>query len=125
MSFASDLANYAKKTKLGIDKAVVAINAQITTDIIENTPADTGRAKGNWFASFEASSNETTESTHSQLNDALAKANNSAGKVFYLTNNLPYINRLEYGWSKQAPSGMVRVSIKNANKALREFKTTK
>lgn len=32
------------------------------------------------------------------------------GDVVYLTNSLPYAQRLEHGWSKQAPRGMVRLS---------------
>lgn len=28
----------------------------------------------------------------------------------FIINNLPYIERLEHGWSKQAPAGMVRIS---------------
>ena len=34
-----------------------------------------------------------------------------AGHVFYLVNNLPYIRRLEQGWSQQAPAGMVAVTV--------------
>ena len=33
-----------------------------------------------------------------------------AGGVFYITNNLPYIMRLEFGSSSQAPAGMARVT---------------
>ena len=33
-----------------------------------------------------------------------------AGGVEYITNNLPYAERLEYGYSQQAPAGMVRVT---------------
>ena len=33
------------------------------------------------------------------------------GMEFYFTSNLPYAERLEYGWSEQAPAGMVRVSV--------------
>ena len=31
--------------------------------------------------------------------------------IHYLANNLPYANRLEYGHSRQAPQGMVRLTI--------------
>jgi hypothetical protein len=42
-----------------------------------------------------------------------------AGSIFYLTNNLPYGERLEYGYSKQAPSGMVRITLAEYEKILR------
>jgi hypothetical protein len=32
------------------------------------------------------------------------------GRTFYLTNSLPYGKRLEDGWSRQAPNGMVRLT---------------
>ena len=34
-----------------------------------------------------------------------------SGFTFYMTNNLPYGERLEYGWSSKAPSGMVRITL--------------
>jgi hypothetical protein len=40
----------------------------------------------------------------------------AVGDLYYLTNNLPYIERLEYGWSKQAPGGMVRKNMQNFNR---------
>jgi hypothetical protein len=34
-----------------------------------------------------------------------------AGHTIYIVNNLPYANALENGHSKQAPSGMVKVTL--------------
>jgi hypothetical protein len=34
----------------------------------------------------------------------------AAGKVHYISNPVPYARRLEYGWSKQAPNGMVALT---------------
>jgi hypothetical protein len=44
----------------------------------------------------------------------MAKRETSKAKTtdsIYLTNNLPYIKKLEYGSSQQAPRGMARVTI--------------
>ncbi len=35
----------------------------------------------------------------------------AAGNVYYIANNLPYAQRLEEGWSTQAPFGMVGLTI--------------
>lgn len=35
----------------------------------------------------------------------------AAGRVYYIANNLPYAQRLEHGWSTQAPAGMVGLAI--------------
>jgi len=35
------------------------------------------------------------------------------GNVHYITNNLPYAQKLENGWSHQAPNGMVAITTLN------------
>ena len=34
-----------------------------------------------------------------------------AGDVIYLVNNLPYAKRIEEGWSRQAPIGVVGLTV--------------
>lgn len=83
--------------------------------IIKGTPVDTGRARGNWIPSIGS-----VPLGVSSLNDASGALMDTAevtnrikmGDTFFLTNNLPYIQRLEYGSSKQAPRGMVRRAIR-------------
>jgi hypothetical protein len=41
-----------------------------------------------------------------------------AGDIVFLVNNLPYGPRLERGWSKQAPSGMVGITVAEFQKAV-------
>ena len=138
MSFGKGLSAYAARTKLSIDDAVIAINSKAADLIISRTPRDTGRAKGNWIPTISTPSSDITDNT----DEAMAKsqsnlvASQSAGKVFYIANNLPYIRVLEYGeyptpvklgtWDKehqiyevrsingysyQAPNGMVRLTL--------------
>lgn len=85
----------------------------LTSDIISDTPVDTGRLKNNWFPSVGAASQQTTEATANEAGDRAEKcAQNelTLDKTFYFTNNLPYALRIEFeGWSKvKAPQGMVR-----------------
>lgn len=85
----------------------------LTSDIISDTPVDTGRLKNNWFPSTGAASEQTTEATANEAGDRAEKcAQNELAldKTFYFTNNLPYALRIEFeGWSKvKAPQGMVR-----------------
>ena len=85
----------------------------LTSDIISDTPVDTGRLKNNWFPSTGAASEQTTEATSNEAGDRAEKcAQNelTLDKTFYFTNNLPYAFRIEFeGWSKvKAPQGMVR-----------------
>ena len=129
---------WAKKKKLDIDKVARAFVTQISTSIILKTPVGNpdlwkskapsgyagGRARNNWFPSISAMSSETTKNKAKTGNAAISKVSAvskplRAGDTFYLTNNLPYIRRLEYeGWSTQAPAGMLRNSVSDAEKAL-------
>lgn len=118
MSFSLDIKNYAEK--LGDDLNVVKANAaiELANAIITETPVDTGRLRGNWQASVGSPAKgelnvEDKEGTKTQA--AAAKVLSvSVPDTLYLSNNLPYAQAIEYGWSKvKAPEGMVRVSIQN------------
>ena len=117
MSFESDLRKFAAKTGLGMDKTVRGVTIAMGNSLIEKSPVDTGRFRGNWQHSTGAPTVgplQTTDSTGSQtkakLNASIATV--EAGNIEYVVNNLPYAIPLEYGHSKiQAPAGMVRVTV--------------
>jgi prophage DNA circulation protein len=117
MSFAADLQRYAKKTGASLDETARAVTLEVFTSVIQDTPVDTGRARGNWqFTTVSPATGETDQSEAS----AIAAVQPKAGEVNYLTNNLPYIGRLEYvGWSNQAPNGMVRKNIARVRQIIR------
>jgi hypothetical protein len=80
------------------------------------TPVDTGRARGNWTATVGHRSAGSTDGVDpiggSTVANAQAVANGWDGNgSIFLTNNLPYIERLEHGHSGQAPSGMVGITV--------------
>ena len=126
MSFASDMQKMAEKVGGTYDQVVRASLMQLSGLIVEGTPVDTGRAKGNWQCTLTNPAdgvldlNDKTGS--STLKKIEAMTQNAPGNVWYLTNNLPYIRRLEYGHSKiQAPNGWVRISVQQFETALRQF----
>jgi len=88
----------------------------LTNRIVKRSPVDTGRFRNNWNASVSGVNYSTTSSIDRSGGQAINKAKGvidglKIGATFYLSNNLPYAKRLEYGWSKQAPSGMIRLSV--------------
>jgi len=103
-----------------IDTVIRKSTIELFGSVIKMTPVDTGRAKGNWQCSIGSPITSETDRLDSA---ALGSANGSVafsevtktvkgtGHVVWLSNNVPYIQRLEYGSSKQAPSGMVRLSV--------------
>ena len=124
MSWESDWKKIEQKIDRTLDQGIRATLFEVSTAIIKDTPADTGRARGNWQASIGrgATGVVSVESKGSGQAKAIADVNQTVrvavGDLYYLTNNLPYIERLEYGWSKQAPSGMVRKNMQNFNRLL-------
>ena len=134
MSFSSDIKEFAEKGKIGYNDAVNISLLNVSRSIVFMTPVDEGRARGNWFASLSSYPATTSGSKTVNMAQVQAVTENAAGKVFYLTNNLPYIGKLEYGgypnpsigdktingFSTQAPKGMVRISIENFEQGLKE-----
>jgi hypothetical protein len=124
MSWESDWKKIESKIDRTLDQGIRATLLEVSTAIIKGTPAKTGRARGNWQASIGrgATGEVSVDSVRSGEAKAIAEVNQKAsvavGDLYYLTNNLPYIERLEYGWSKQYPSGMVRINLQNFNRLL-------
>ena len=122
MSFESDMKKWIEKTKMKADVAVRSATISISEEIIDRTPVDTGRLKGNWIPSTDAPNIKQTENKTPLISDVKYTASKSYGKVYYLVNSLPYARRIEYeGWSAvKAPQGMVRISVQNFREALKK-----
>lgn len=126
-TFTLDINKFVEKVGAEADKAVREICLNLYSDITYGTPVDTGRARANWFTSIGTPSSETIEfegggaaAQSLAIGRAMPDIAKATGEVFWISNNLPYIYRLEYeGWSKQAPRGMVRIAIDNMKRDLR------
>lgn len=75
-----------------------------------------GRFRGNWQFSIDSPAAGTIDAVDRSGRETLealkAKVSGlTVGQTAYVVNNLPYAIPLEYGHSKQAPSGMVRVTL--------------
>lgn len=113
------------KTDKQLNRIIKKTVFDLTSSIISDTPVDTSRAKNNWFVTFDTPSDNTIDTLDNSGNTAINKANtkimnNKVPMVYWINNNLPYIMRLEYGWSKQSPAGMVRLNIQRFNKFLKD-----
>jgi hypothetical protein len=122
------LRSSAAKTGRTLDEMVQKIAERMFENIVRRTPVDTGWARANWIPSITApdvTSPGTPPPGKSAPPDALPKISaavrqGKTGDVFFLTNSVPYIIPLEYGHSKQAPAGMVRLSIEETRAFYRE-----
>jgi len=125
-SFSLDVKKFAEKAQKDADAAISKICLDLLSDIVLNTPVDTGRARANWFTSIGAPSTATVEHEGAQsaagvaISRSLDAVASAPRNIFWISNNLPYIYRLEFEqWSKQAPSGMVRLAINRAERKMR------
>lgn len=112
----------------GTDLTIRGATAALWSSIIESSPVDEGRFRGNWFATF-GDTEKVTNSKDKSGAKTIANATSSVlkqknGSKFTLTNNLPYAQTIEFGgypgdgpetiggFSKQAPQGVIRVNVK-------------
>jgi hypothetical protein len=113
--FGAALHAFAQSTGIKCDKVVRKVAIDMDRDLVMLTPVDTGLARSNWF--FGNTRETSVDKTASKNGDpsihrGLEFASTlRAGGIFYITNNVPYIMRLEYGSSTQAPAGMARITV--------------
>lgn len=125
MSFALDVSKFVEKAKKNPEKVMRQVSIKLFSAIIKASPVDTGRFRMNWMASGGAPASGTTDAVDKSGNIAIGNATSFVLKAtdwheFTLTNNLPYAQRLEYGWSQQAPQGFVRVNVSRFQQLINE-----
>lgn len=99
------------------EKEVVALVLDTHADLATDTPVDTGWAAANWIISMATfsnnpSGNRPTDFEKADDTESLAGMAGVLGwtlkkGIIYITNNVPYISKLNDGHSKQAPPGFV------------------
>lgn len=115
--FALDLRKFGEVSERQALMIFRKIILDLDRRVVLDTPVDVGRARGNWFPSLNAPSNEVDPDARDPSGSAaLARINAmlasvKLGDMAWLSNNLPYILPLENGHSRQAPDGMVDVNL--------------
>lgn len=111
--FILDLEAFARKVELDAGVVRRKVSLDLHAKITRKTPVDTGRARGSWFLSDgspRADAQPAGKGGYPVNGEITATFADPFG-ASWIANNLPYIGRLEYGHSKQAPAGMVRISL--------------
>lgn len=106
-----------------LDQVVRGTLLDLSRRVIFRTAVDTGRARGNWQVSYGSPEPGVVQredpSGQTTIADVAQQTELAGGNVWYLTNNLPYIQRLEFeGWSDQSPQGMVRISLSELDRSI-------
>ena len=131
MTFALDLQKFAEKAGKRADAVVGETIANLAATVDMRSPVGDakywkspppkgyvgGRFRANWNLGLGAPDLSTTVKVDTSAKGPGGGATTAhiiaqipeqaAGKVYYLSNSLPYAQPLEDGWSKQAPQGIV------------------
>jgi len=93
---------------------------QVLAGVVLRSPVDTGRFRGSWNVSADSPDHGVLPPAPAGgvtygLPDIVGKVSKTAltpaFTPVWISNGLPYAQRLEEGWSKQAPTGMVAVTL--------------
>jgi len=136
-SFAQQMQDFIDNKVARPSRDVVAgTGLGIFEKVIERTPVDEGRTRGNWNAALNTLDGSVNESRSEQ--EAIQAVRQMAaqlelGDSFTLVNGMPHIRKLEYGgypqpgtektvngFSAQAPAGMVGVTVTEFKRAVRQ-----
>lgn len=127
-----DLRSFGRKMR--VTGATVVENATalvrrvalaVDAELVYSTPVDTGRARSNWQVELDQPATGTVAPVGAAEAIARAEAKvqgSTPGGTIHITNNLPYIGRLNEGWSAQAPAGFVERAVLNGALRIRGAK---
>lgn len=118
MGFAANLNALCKRAGDKAELVVRKTALELQSQMIERSPVDTGRFKSNWQAGIGGVNEAANDSADKSGAAALGRtqvvlATWKPGMSIVLSNSLPYAKRLEEGYSQQAPSGMVRLTVQD------------
>jgi hypothetical protein len=115
-----DMKKTGKRVAENADRLVRRCALAVDAAVVLATPVDTGRARSNWQVEVGSPASGTIDSGFdkgggsaiSQGKDAIESYKGESNKAgIFITNNLPYIERLNDGWSAQAPAGFVEKAM--------------
>lgn len=110
--FTVTLDAFARKVQLAPARVAKRVAFDLFRRIVEKTPVDTGRARASWTISVNQADRTVAPAGQARYpKPKIGMLNVQPGDTIWISNNLPYITRLEDGHSQQAPAGMVKLSI--------------
>lgn len=113
MSFSTEVAFFRGKSMATLDKVRRASILELFSMVIDRSPVDTGLFRGNWQTSVGNPVRSQTTRKDPSGDQAKAEVLANLGGLFdvvWMTNNLDYSEKLEEGYSAQAPTGVLHAS---------------
>lgn len=109
--------NFGVQVLSDADELTKKIAGEMLQGVVVSSPVDSGAFRSNHKVSI--GSVDTTADPNQTANNALQRGLgviNSGplmGKVLYISNSLPYAERIENGWSQQTPFGVYSITFMN------------
>jgi hypothetical protein len=115
-NYAVVLKKAARDTTLKLDKALQATAVETIGRLVDRTPVDTGAAKFHWFVRAQPDEVFDKARTDPSGQQPKQRAKRDVkifriGWMLWLVNSAPYMTYLERGSSKQAPAGVVAITL--------------
>jgi len=136
--FGQRIAKVAKGMEAKLNRKMIGMAITIEQTLVLATPVDTGRARANWQVTLDTPAK--TEVSSSGGNAQVGFVRDEAGRFakrypsaqetiaramgtlthrrpeqnIFISNNVPYIGRLNEGWSAQAPAGFIEQAVQAA-----------
>ena len=118
MSFKLDLKKFNKKTTHITEEVFKGTVIGLFNKVVSRTPVKTGRLRKSWQPTINSPSVSLKKANGDAIITKVSQA--KLGDSIFLVNNLPYAQKIESGSSKQAPAGMVRVTVAEYQKIINE-----
>ena len=124
---------FAKGIGIGVETVIKKVSLQVFTGVVKKTPVDKGRARASWVIGVErpTSSPPISKNKTFSPSEATAQASLELTKLskvkpwstVFVSNSVPYIERLEDGYSEQArdPDGMVAVTLAEVERDIKRI----
>ena len=117
--FGAQVKQFNRTAQEKLEKQLKRVCLRAFESIVQRTPVLTGCARGNWRVTFGTELSRAFDITIRDTggNKAISLASSTimgkatVGTRVNITNSVPYIMRLEHGYSRQAPQGMVHITI--------------
>lgn len=120
--FSKRLANAIKNLPENVNSVKKEVTLAVHSTLVDSTPVRTGQARTNWrvyTSADEGAEIPAPEDIAAGMAAAKAQANSVVNTVprdipLYIVNRAQHIERLNQGWSVQAPSEFVRIAALRA-----------
>jgi hypothetical protein len=109
--FELDVSKFAKQTEINLETVVKRVSFDVYNKAKQNTPVDTGRARGSWNISEEYADLSSLPQGQYPSGTSNAVGNISGKEEVHVSNNVEYIDVLDQGSSRQAPQGIVDITV--------------